>query len=130
MRPPPPKFLTTRQVLRLHARQIARYGGSAGVRDIELLESALAQPQQSFGGQYVHDDLAAMATAYVYHIVKNHPFVDGNKRTGAYAGLFFLEINGASLTPVPQELGDLVLAVAEGNATKEQVAGFFRDRMR
>ena len=129
MTPPPPRFLTTRQVLRLHARQIARYGGSAGVRDIELLESALAQPQQSFGGQYVHDDLAAMATAYVYHIVKNHPFVDGNKRTGAYAGLFFLEINGASLTPVPQELGDLVLAVAEGNATKEQVAAFFRDRM-
>ena len=127
--PPPPKFLTTRQVLRLHARQIATYGGSSGVRDIGLLESALAQPHQSFGGQYVHDDLAAMAAAYVYHVVKNHPFVDGNKRTGAYAGLFFLEINGTSFKPVPKEFGDLVLAVAEGSATKEQVAAFFRDRM-
>ena len=129
MMPPPPKFLTTRQVLRLHARQIATYGGSSGVRDIGLLESALAQPHQSFGGQYVHDDLAAMAAAYVYHVVKNHTFVDGNKRTGAYAGLFSLEINGTSFKPVPKEFGDPVLAVAEGSATKEQVAAFFRDRM-
>jgi death-on-curing protein len=129
MTPPSPRFLTTRQVLRLHARQIAKYGGSPGVRDIGLLESALAQPKQSFGGQYVHEDLPAMAAAYVYHVVKNHPFVDGNKRTGAYAGLFFLEVNGLSLTPVPQEFGDLVLAVAEGSATKEQVAAFFRDRI-
>src|SRR5688572_27868863 len=126
MTAPPPKFLTTRLVLRLHARQIARYGGSPGVRDIGLLESALAQPKQSFGGQYVHDDLAAMAAAYVYHVVKNHPFVDGNKRTGAYAGLFFLAINGTSITLVPQEFGDLVLAVAEGSVTKEQIAAFFR----
>jgi death-on-curing protein len=119
MTAPHPRFLTTRLVLRLHARQIAKHGGSAGARDIGLLESALAQPKQSFGDQYVHDDLAAMTAAYVYHIVKNHPSVDGNKRTGAYARLFFLEINGSSLTPVPQEFGDLVLAAAEGKAMKE-----------
>jgi death-on-curing protein len=100
------------------------------VRDLGLLESALAQPKQSFGGQYVHDDVASMAPAYVYHIVENYPFVDGNKRTGAYAGLFFLEINGTRIAPVPQEFGDLVLAAAEGTATKEQIAAFFRDRVR
>jgi death-on-curing protein len=76
---PPPRFLTIDEILDLHADQIRRYGGSHGVRDRGLLDSALAMTSQAFGGQYGHPDLPAMAAAYLYHLVRNHPFVDGNK---------------------------------------------------
>ncbi len=76
------EFLTLEDVLEIHALQLARYGGADGLRDPGLLESALAQPQASFGGDFVHESLFAMAAAYLFHIVSNHAFVDGNKRTG------------------------------------------------
>src|SRR6478672_12378043 len=95
-------FLTIHNVLELHSEQIKLFGGADGVRDIHLLESALAQAEQIFGGEYLHPDLAAMAAAYLYHIVSNHPFVDGNKRTGLAAAIVFLDLNGMDLIADPE----------------------------
>ena len=81
-----PLFLDLDFVLRIHLSLIERYGGEPGVRDIGLLHSAIAMPQASFGGEFLHEDLFEKAAAYLFHIVQNHPFMDGNKRTGAAAG--------------------------------------------
>jgi death on curing protein len=91
------EFLTAEVVLALHQRQLERFGGGAGLRDRGLLESAVPQPQASFGGMYVHEGLFAMAAAYLFHIVSNHPFVDGNKRAGLLAAQVFLDVNGITL---------------------------------
>ena len=107
-----PVFLTLDEVLGLHDRQIARYGGSAGVRDLGLLQSALAMPRASFGGVFAHADLYEMAAAYLFHLAKNHPFVDGNKRTAAYAAAVFLELNGWHLGYTGKSYDDLVVRVA------------------
>ena len=90
-------FLTVADVLMLHAEQVDLYGGEQGVRDLGLLESAVAQPQAGFGGEYLHADLFEMAAAYLFHIVQNHPFLDGNKRAGAVAALVFLDVNGVEI---------------------------------
>lgn len=119
-------FLTTEMVQSIHEDQIQRYGGSFGIRDMGLLESAVAMPQAGFGGQYFHTDLFEMAAAYLFHIVKNHPFVDGNKRVGSMAAYAFLELNGKTFDAPEREYGDLVLAVAEGKRTKSAIAEFFR----
>lgn len=119
-------FLTTEMVRRIHEDQIQRYGGRLGIRDMGLLESAVAMPQAGIGSQYVHTDLFEMAAAYLFHIVKNHPFVDGNKRVGSMAAYAFLELNGKTFDAPEREYGDLVLAVAEGKLAKSAVAEFFR----
>ena len=89
-----PTFLTLDEVLEFHAEQVELFGGDPGVRDFGLLESAIAQPRQAFGGSFLHEDLALMAAAYLFHIVQNHPFADGNKRTGTHAAHVFLRYNG------------------------------------
>ncbi len=89
-----PTFLTLDEVLALHEDQITRYGGRRGVRDLGLLISALGTPSATFDGRFLHDDLFEMAAAYLYHLARNHPFVDGNKRTAFAAALVFLWING------------------------------------
>jgi death-on-curing protein len=101
---------------------MARYGGEEGVRDQGLLESALAQPQATFGGEYVHDGLFAMAAAYLFHIVSNHPFLDGNKRTGLLSALVFLDLNGITIGLESEVLYDLTMSVAEGRADKDEIA--------
>jgi death-on-curing protein len=121
-----PDFLDLEDVLELHALQLARYGGADGVRDRGLLESAVAQPQATFDGVFVHDGLFAMAAAYLFHIVKNHPFVDGNKRTGLLAALVFLDLNGISIAHSSTVLYDLTLGVAEGRITKDAAAEALR----
>jgi death-on-curing protein len=121
-----PTFLSLQEVLDLQEHQIARYGGSMGVRDLGLLESALAQPQAQFGGEFLHEDIFMMAAAYLFHIAKNHPFVDGNKRAGLATMILFLNLNGLKLKADPDALTDLVLAVAQGQAGKEQIAAFLR----
>jgi death on curing protein len=125
-----PVFLTLDEVLALHADQIGRYGGSRGVRVVELLESALAVPATTFGGSYLHGDLHEMAAAYLFHLVKNHPFVDGNKRTGLMAMLVFLGLNGLRLEASEDELTDVVLAVADGRISKAEIAVFVKDHTR
>lgn len=120
------EFLTVDDVLETHAEQIAAYGGGSGIRDAGLLESALAQPPAMFDGQNLHADVFAMAAAYLYHLVKNHPFVDGNKRVGLEAALLFPEINGYGIETTDEALVDLVLRTVQDQATKQQIAEFFR----
>lgn len=116
------EFLTVEVVLALHQRQLDRFGGSAGLRDRGLLESAVAQPQASFGGAYAHDGFFAMAAAYLFHIVSNHPFVDGNKRTGLLAAQVFLEVNGVVLLHDSEAFYALTMGVAEGRIDKAVIA--------
>ena len=119
-------FLTLDDILESHLNQIDTYGGCHGIRDIGLLESAIAQPEASFGGQYLHADIFEMAAAYLYHLVMNHPFVDGNKRVGLEAALIFLEINNENLNCSDEELVDLVLKTTAGQVGKREIAEFFR----
>lgn len=119
---PTPRFLDIEAVLRLHTRQIERFGGTAGVRDAGLLDSALAQPQATFGGELLHPTLAEQAAAYLYHLSKNHPFVDGNKRTAFAAMDTFLRVNGKRLLLTDDEAYDLVMQVAQGQIDKPALA--------
>jgi death-on-curing protein len=121
-----PLFLDLERVLRIHRSMIKAYGGSEGLRDAGLLHSAIAVPQSSFGGQFLHTDLFEMAAAYMYHIVQNHPFVDGNKRTGAAAAIVFLAMNDVTLRADEDGLVDVTLKVAIGQAGKSYVSAFFR----
>ena len=121
-----PKFLTLDDALKVHRDQIERYGGTLGVRDNGLLESALAAPQSGFGGHYLHADLFEMASAYLFHLVQNHPFLDGNKRVGAAAALTFLAMNGIETKILNQALVQMVLSVAQGRTEKMAIADFFR----
>jgi death-on-curing protein len=132
-------FLTFDEVLLIHEDQIARYGGSGGVRDEGLLSSALAQPESGFGDQLLHPTLAAQAAAYLFHLVKNHPFVDGNKRVGTATALVFLEINGFELDPLLDDLvpgseqtrlEEIVVQVASGLMSKEELTRFIEDHVR
>lgn len=121
-----PQFLTLDEVMDIHRDQIERYDGMLGVRDLELLESAIAAPQSGFGDQYLHGDLFEMASAYLFHVVQNHPFLDGNKRVGTAAALTFLELNGVETKIPNQVLVATVLAVAQGKTEKSAIAAFFR----
>lgn len=121
-----PIFLSRKEALELHQSEIAKHGGSPGVRDAGLLDSALAQPSASFGGQYVHVDLAEMAAAYLFHLAKNHPFFDGNKRVAALAAVVFLDMNGIDIQIDPNDYYNLVYAVASGAAGKAKATDFFR----
>ncbi len=113
-----PSFLTLAEVIDIHADQVRRYGGQAGVRDFGLLESALAQPEATFAGAWLHADLYDMASAYAYHLCQNHPFVDGNKRTALACALVFLELNGLSLRDPGGFLEETMLNMASGKMTK------------
>jgi death-on-curing protein len=121
-----PIFLNLDEVLAIHAEMIRRYGGSQGIRDLGLLEAAITVPEASFDGQYLHQGLAAMAAAYLFHVVLNHPFIDGNKRVGAAAADVFLGMNGCHLDASQDEYAAFVLAVAAGQAGKDAAIAFFR----
>lgn len=123
-------FLSLDDILESHQNQIEIYGGGQGIRDIGLLESAIAQPEACFGGQFLHADVFEMAAAYLYHLVMNHPFVDGNKRVGLEAALIFLEVNDQRLNASDEELVDLVLKTTMGQVGKPEIAEFFRTHCR
>jgi death on curing protein len=122
-----PRFLRSETVLAIHAESLARFGGSDGLRSRELLESAVAQPRASFGGRFLHDDLFAMAAAYLFHIVKNHPFVDGNKRTGLATALAFLDVNEVAVDQGTPRLYQATMAVAGGRLEKSELAALLRE---
>lgn len=124
-----PLFLDLEQILRLHRSLIERYGGADGTRDVGMLHSAIAMPQAAYSDEYLHSDVFEMAGAYLYHIVRNHPFVDGNKRTGAAAAIIFLAINDIQIDNDEPGLVDITLQVASGQSGKAQVAAFFRERV-
>jgi len=116
------EFLEAEHVVVLHHRQLARYGGADGLRDRGLLESAVAQAQMTFGGEFVHQGLFAMAGAYLFHIVNNHAFVDGNKRTGLLTAITFLRLNGIPIQHDSEALYELTIGVAEHRIDKPAVA--------
>lgn len=113
-----PLFLTLDEVLEIHTQQIELYGGPDGVRDPAGLESAVATPMATFGGECLHLTVPSMAAAYLFHVCQNHPFVDGNKRTGANVAITFLLINDWEPDFGEDELVDLVLSVASGVISK------------
>ncbi len=119
-------FLSLSEVLEIHQDQVTRYGGSLGVRDLELLKSALGMPAATFGGEYLHTGICETAAAYLYLIVKNHPFIDRNKRVGAVAALVFLALNGYDFTASQEKFADFVLSVTKGELDKADVAVFIR----
>ena len=118
-------FLTFNQVMAIHQRMIADFGGNASVRDQGMLEGAVTMPSQSWGGQYLHEDLSDMAAAYLFHICQNHAFIDGNKRTALACAEMFLLINDRVLTATNKELENLTLGVADGRVSKGDVVDFF-----
>jgi death-on-curing protein len=121
------QFLTIAEVLEIHRDLIERYGGEYGLRDPGLLESAVALPAAGVSGEYFHVDLFEMAAAYAFHLVGNHPFVDGNKRAGAVAAVVFLKLNDVRLKPEEERYEKLIMAVAEGRSSKPELAAFFRE---
>ena len=121
-----PVFFTLADAVRIHVEQIERYGGRAGIRDMALLQSALAMPEASFGGEWMHRDLYEMAAAYAFHISQDQPFVDGNKRTGMACSLVFVELNGVSLSDPAGRLYQAMMDVAAGDADKRALADAFR----
>ena len=113
-------------VVRIHVDQIERYGGQAGVRDLGLLQSALAMPQASFDQEWLHRDLYEMAAAYAFHLSQNHPFMDGNKRTALACALVFLEFNGISLIDPESRLYQAMIDVAARDMDKLSLSGVLR----
>ena len=119
-------FLSIDEVVAIHRDQIERYGGDPGVRDVGLLLSAVSMPQAAFEGELLHPNLYDMAAAYLFHIVSNHPFIDGNKRTGAVAAIVFLEVNGIELKPDEKGVERITKSVADGSAMKKDLSDFLR----
>ena len=115
--------------LALHERQLSEHGGGEGVRDESLLESALARPQQLFAYGNPPPDLAALAASLAYGLARNHPFVDGNKRTAAVACELFLALNGATLQADNVELYPVYLSLAEGSLAENELADWLRLRL-
>lgn len=113
-----PRFLNQSEVLAIHADQIVSLGGTVGVRDARLLESALAQPEATFSGQFLHSTIYEQAAAYLFHLAKNHPFIDGNKRTAFAVMDTFLRVNGYELTLTNEEAYALVMDVATSRIDK------------
>ncbi len=109
------KRLSKEQVLKLHSQLIESFGGSDGVRDENLLDSALESPFQTFDGEELYPTLQAKAARLGYGLIKNHCMIDGNKRIGAHAMLVFLELNGVEIEYTQKELYTTVLAVADGS---------------
>lgn len=119
-----PDWLDLRTALAIHDRQIAEHGGGAGVRDQSLLESALARPVNK--SNYGEKDPAALAAAYAFGVARNHPFIDGNKRTAWVLARLFFVTNGYTLKFDQQAAIDTVIALAAGELSEEQLAEWFR----
>lgn len=120
------KFLDKKIVLAFHKDQVEIYGGEQGIRDEGLLESALAQPQASFNGKYVHENIFEMAAAYGFHISKNHPFFDGNKRTALIAVYTFLYVNSYQLKAEKRSLYAVMMDLANGKVEKDELANYLK----
>jgi death on curing protein len=121
-----PRFLDLAEVLEIHQSRICLYGGKEGIRDLSLLQSALAQPSAGFEGNYFHLDLYAMAAAYLFHISRNHPFIDGNKRTALACCLVFLAYNDIEIETESINLEELTMQAAQGFMNKDQIAKHLR----
>jgi len=121
-----PLFLTVDEVQELHDDQLRRFGGSAGVRDLGALASAVATPASTFDGEFLHADLFHMAAAYAFHIAENQPFVDGNKRAALNAALVFLDINGWLVVDPQMLLYNAMIAISSRALDKAGLAELLR----
>lgn len=122
-----PKWVTQDVIMAVHDRQLAEHGGGTGVRDIGMLESALARPVNQW--TYGQDDLASLAAAYAFEIARNHPFVDGNKRTAWVAARLFIALNGGVLAFDKTDAINTVLALAAGDLPEDALADWLRERL-
>ena len=122
-----PEWLSLDIALAVHDRQLAEHGGPTGVRDQDMLESALARPLNQW--TYGEDDLCALAAAYAYGIARNHPFTDGNKRTAWVFARLFLVLNGQTLSFTPRMAIEVVLALAAGELGEDELADWFRQHL-
>lgn len=123
-------FLTLEDILALHDELIQRYGGSSGLRDAGLLEAALAMPQAGFGGRYFHEFPHEMGAAYLFHLVRNHAFIDGNKRVALTCAILFFKINGVPYSITEKEAVELTIAAASGQMDKGAITEFFRRHLK
>lgn len=121
------EFLDLEIVLAIHYEQLAIFGGADGIRDMGLLESAIAQAEATFDSEFVHDDLFHMAAAYAFHIAQNQPFVDGNKRTGLLSALTFLDLNGQAIEKPSSRLYRAMIDIAKRKLDKEGLAELLRE---
>jgi death-on-curing protein len=119
-------FLSLAEVVEIHSDQVSRYGGRMGVRDYGLLHAALAAPYATFDGEFLHPDVYDMAAAYLYHVCRNHPFIDGNKRTALVSTLVFLDLNGITVEDPEGALFEVTTRVASGQADKKGIAEVLR----
>lgn len=119
-------FLTLEEVIIFHTIQIKKYGGSLGIRDIRLLESAILRPQTTFGGVDLYPDVFTKAGVLAQSLIKNHAFIDGNKRTGIHSALVFLRLYGEEAKFRHAELVQLALRIANNKITPEKIAEFFK----
>jgi death-on-curing protein len=122
-----PNFVPVDAVVAIHERLVKRFGGALGLRDKGLLESALSQPQQTFSGELLHSTIHEQAAAYLYHLAKNHAFVDGNKRIALATAITFLQLNGYKLTLSKIETEQMVLDVVESKISKEELFIMFEN---
>lgn len=120
------KFIELKDVITYHDDVIRKYGGLSGIRDRNLLESSVESPKSTMFGAFLYETVYDMAAAYLYHLVQNHPFLDGNKRTGAGISLTFLQINKVNLILRQDKYEDLVLLVAQGECLQNEISEFFR----
>ncbi len=123
----PVHFIPNEIVLTIHADLLQRYGGEAGLRDRNLLESALAQPKITVGGKYAHKTLFDKAAAYGFHVCMNHPFVDGNKRVAFALMDVFLQKNGWEIVAHEEEAYSIMMSLASGKLKKAQLASWLKD---
>ncbi len=120
------KFFTVEQVIEIHDAFLEDHGGLPGIRDKGLLISAVEMPRASMFGEYLHKTIYDKAAAYLFHIVQNHPFNDGNKRTGALTTILFLEENGIKIVFSDKDYEEFVVSVAQGQKNKEEIAYFLK----
>ena len=120
------RYLTVPQILFIHARLLAETGGSGGLRDLKLLEAAVARPQVTFDQQELYPDLFHKAAALMSSIINNHPFVDGNKRVGITAAALFLRQNGLRLTATNPDLEAFTLRVASSRVDLDEIAAWLQ----
>ncbi|MBP7653091.1 type II toxin-antitoxin system death-on-curing family toxin [Candidatus Dependentiae bacterium] len=124
------RFLTIDEIKLIYKNQIEHYGGYYGIRNENLLMSSIAMPSAGFGNEYFHKDIYHMGAAYCFHICMNHPFIDGNKRTGLASALVFLDLNGIRILDLDKVLYDTIIELCSGNISKEKLADIFESLSR
>jgi len=123
------RFLTLNEVLALHSQLISLFGGTSGIRDLGSLEASIAQPRMTFGGEDLYPSVAEKAAALGYSLIKNHPFVDGNKRVGHAAMEVFLVLNGFEIQSSTDEQEQVILQVASGEKKREEFEDWVKSHL-